>query len=53
LQEHYIKNNRPLRANHPRDLLDQLMDICSYSGTEPILTKDLLGRAADSYFVDL
>ena len=53
LQEHYIKNNRPLRANHPRDLLDQLMDICSYSGTEPVLTKDLLDRASDSYFVDL
>ncbi len=53
LQEHYIKNNRPLRANHPRDILDQLMDICAYSGTEPVLTKDLLDRASDSYFVDL
>jgi predicted ATPase with chaperone activity len=53
LQEHYIKKNRPLRANHPRDLLDQLMDISSYSGNEPNLTKELLDRAAESYFVDL
>jgi predicted ATPase with chaperone activity len=53
LQDHYIKNNRPLRANHPRDILDQLMDICSYAGMEPALTKELLDRASESYFVDL
>jgi len=53
LQEHYIKKNRPLRANHPRDILDQLMDISSYSGNDPHLTKELLDRAAESYFVDL
>lgn len=53
LQEHYLKTNRPLRANHPRDLLDQLMDICSYAGMEPALTKELLDRASESYFVDL
>ncbi|MFZ0544289.1 MAG: hypothetical protein WAM60_02550 [Candidatus Promineifilaceae bacterium] len=53
LQEHYIKKNRPLRANHPRDILDQIMDVCSYAGLEPALTKELLDRASDSYFVDL
>lgn len=53
LQEYYIKKNRKLRSNHPRDLLDQVMDIASYMGIEPQLTKDLLDRAADSYFVDL
>ena len=53
LQEHYIKKNRPLRANHPRDIVDQLMDISSYSGSEPALTKEMLDRAAESYFVDL
>jgi predicted ATPase with chaperone activity len=53
LQEHYLKKNRPLRSNHPRDILDQIMDIASYSGSEPALTKELLDRAAESYFVDL
>ncbi len=53
LQEYYIKKNRKLRANHPRDLLDQILDIASYMGTEPQLTKELMDRAADSYFVDL
>lgn len=53
LQEYYIKPQRKLRANHPRDLLDQIMDISSYLSTEPRMTKELLDRAAASYFVDL
>jgi predicted ATPase with chaperone activity len=53
LQEHYIKKNRKLRANHPRDLLDQLMDIAAYQNQPPRLTKEMLDRAADSYFVEL
>jgi predicted ATPase with chaperone activity len=53
LQEYYIKKNRKLRANHPRDILDQLEDIGSYLGTEPSLSKEQLDQAAESYFVDL
>ncbi|HEX6386158.1 MAG TPA: ATP-binding protein [Anaerolineae bacterium] len=53
LQEYYIRRNQKLRANHPRDLLDQLVDIADYLGVEPELTKDLIDRAADSYFVAL
>jgi SpoVK/Ycf46/Vps4 family AAA+-type ATPase len=53
LQEYYIKRNRKLRASHPRDLIDQLMDISGYLGVEPILSKDLLDQAAESYFVEL
>ncbi|MCP4357765.1 MAG: ATP-binding protein [Chloroflexi bacterium] len=53
LQEYYIKRNQKLRANHPRDLIDQIMDIASYLGTRPQLTKEMLDRAADSYFVQL
>lgn len=53
LQEYYVKPERKLRANHPRDLLDQIADIAGYLGTEPELSKALLDRAAASYFVDL
>ena len=53
LQEYYVKTNRKLRANHPRDLLDQIKDIAQYFGTEPKLTKEMIDRAADAYFVDL
>ncbi|HET6845814.1 MAG TPA: ATP-binding protein, partial [Anaerolineales bacterium] len=30
LQEWYIKRNRKLRASHPRDLCDQILDIAAY-----------------------
>jgi hypothetical protein len=53
LQEWYIKKNRKLRASHPRDLCDQLLDIAQYLSTEPSMTKDLLDRAAHSYFVEM
>lgn len=53
LQEYYVKTNRKLRANHPRDLLDQMKDIADYFGVEPKLSRELLDRAADAYFVDL
>lgn len=53
LQEWYLKANRPLRAVHPRDILDQLLDIARYLNRPPQLTKDLIDRAAASYFVDL
>jgi predicted ATPase with chaperone activity len=53
LQEWYIKRNRKLRASHPRDLCDQIQDISRYLNVEPAMTRDLLDRAAQSYFVDL
>lgn len=53
LQEHYVKKKRPLRANHPRDLIDQLMDIAIYRQEEPRITKEMIDLAAESYFVDL
>ena len=53
LQEWYIKRNRKLRASHPRDLCDQILDISRYMLVEPAMTRDLLDRAAQSYFVEL
>jgi predicted ATPase with chaperone activity len=53
LQEHYIKPKVPLRACHPRDLIDQLIDIARYQNRPPVLTKDLIDQACDAYFVEL
>ncbi len=53
LKEHYVKHNRGLRANHPRDLLEQVLDVAAYLGTEPRLTPELIDQVAASYFVDL
>jgi SpoVK/Ycf46/Vps4 family AAA+-type ATPase len=53
LQEWYIKRNRKLRASHPRDLCDQILDIARYSGIEPVMDKELIDRASQSYFVEI
>ncbi len=52
-QEWYVKRNRPLRSNHPRDIIEQILDVSAYLGLEPALNKDLVDRACDSYFVEL
>jgi predicted ATPase with chaperone activity len=52
IKEHYIKPQRPPRACHARDLLDQIIDIARYLSIPPSLSKELIDRAAQSYFVD-
>ena len=53
LQEWYIKANRKLRASHPRDLCDQIIDISRFLGEEPAMNRNLLDRASAAYFVDI
>ena len=53
LQEWYLKPRRKLRAVHPRDLIDELIDIARYMNTTPTLSKDLIDRACEAYFVEL
>ncbi len=53
LQEWYIKRGRKLRASHPRDLCDQIIDIASFMSLEPRMTRNLIDRAAEAYFVEL
>ena len=53
LQEWYIKQNRKMRASHPRDLCDQILDIARYLAVEPAMTPELIDRAAESYFVEM
>jgi len=51
-RRHYGPAGRPLRACHPRDLLDQVTALCRYRGIEPAITRELLDAACASYFVD-
>ncbi len=53
MQKHYLAENRSLRCCHPRDIVDQIVDISTYFGTRPALTKQLLDAACESYFADL
>ena len=51
-RRHYLPNRRPLRACHPRDLLDQVTALCRYRGVEPSITRELLESACHAYFVE-
>ncbi|MBZ0308088.1 MAG: ATP-binding protein, partial [Anaerolineae bacterium] len=53
IQEWYLKKERPLRCVHPRDILDQLLDMARYLNKPPQMNKELLDHAASAYFVDL
>jgi len=51
-RRHYKPVGRPLRACHPRDLLDQVTALCRYRGIEPTISRELLDAACASYFID-
>jgi hypothetical protein len=51
-RRHYGPSRRPMRACHPRDILDQVTALCRYRGIQPSITRELLDRACASYFVD-
>ena len=53
LMKWYVKPGRALRNSHPRDIVDQILDICKFEGVTPRLTPDLVDRACDAYFADL
>ncbi|MBN1887741.1 MAG: hypothetical protein JW850_07110 [Thermoflexales bacterium] len=50
---HYHEAKRPWRAVHPRDLIDQLLDIAAYLNMPSTMSKDLIDRACAAYFVKL
>jgi hypothetical protein len=53
LQDYYIKPRRRLRAVHPRDLIEQMVDIARYLNVPMVMTKDLIDRACEAYFVEI
>ncbi len=53
MRHYYLKTKRELRAVHPRDIADQIIDIAHYRGVEPALTKELIDQACSSYFVEI
>jgi DNA-binding PadR family transcriptional regulator len=51
-RRYYGPQNRPLRACHPRDLIDQVTALCRYRGIAPKITREMIDKACESYFVD-
>jgi predicted Ser/Thr protein kinase len=48
---HTMYGGRPLRGNHPRDLLERLVDVSSARGVRPQLTPELVEAAWNTLFV--
>jgi hypothetical protein len=53
LENEYPRRNIEMRACHPRDLIDQLIDIARFTRTQPSMSRELLGAACKSYFVEV
>jgi len=51
VMENYIKVKRRPRAVHPRDILDELIDIAHYRGVPPAMSQELLDLACQTYFL--
>ena len=51
ITEHYIKPKRWPRAVHPRDILEELVDIARFRGMKPAMTKELIDAACFAYFI--
>jgi len=49
--EYYQKYNVEIRRCHPRDIIEQVIDIARYLNTPAALTKELIDGACNSYFV--
>ncbi len=49
--EFYLKPKRKPRAVHPRDLIEELVDIARFRGVQPTLTHELITLACQAYFL--
>jgi hypothetical protein len=50
-RKYYQPRKLPMRACHPRDLVEQVVDQCRYQGREPSITRELLDHACSAYFI--
>jgi hypothetical protein len=53
VREWYVKPQRGFKNCHPRDIVDQLMDIAKFKRLKPVATPEMIDRACSAYFADL
>ncbi|HEY0876474.1 MAG TPA: hypothetical protein VGD94_23575 [Vicinamibacterales bacterium] len=51
-RRYYQPRNLQMRACHPRDLVEQVVDICKYQDRPMAITRELLDLACGSYFLE-
>ena len=52
LNERYAKTGIKLNACHPRDIVEQIIDISKYKKMKPVLTLDILNEVWNNYFIE-
>jgi hypothetical protein len=52
VRRYYEPRGLDMRACHPRDLVEQVMDMCRYHNRTPAITRELLDAACTNYFLD-
>ena len=53
IKEYYQKRGIERRACHPRDILEEIVDIARFLDVSPTMSTELLEQACESYFVKL
>jgi hypothetical protein len=53
LERYYRPVGRPLRMCQPRDIVDQILAIAKYKVVPPAMSRDLIDRACETYFVSV
>ena len=51
-RKYYLPRKLQMRACHPRDLVEQVVDRCRYQGRELAITRELLDAACSNYFLE-
>jgi hypothetical protein len=52
VRRYYEPRNLDMRACHPRDLVEQVINVCRYQNRAAAITRELLDVACSSYFLD-
>jgi hypothetical protein len=52
VRRYYEPRSLDMRACHPRDLVEQVVDMSRYQGRTPVISRELLDAACTSYFLD-
>ncbi len=51
-RKYYQPRKLQMRACHPRDLVEQVVDMCHYHQRQPAISRELLDAACASYFLE-
>jgi hypothetical protein len=52
VRRYYEPRAIEMRACQPRDLVEQVVNLCRYDGRDPAISRELLDKACSSYFLD-